>query len=64
MTPLFKPKVFGKNVSAAIARRGLSLRQAEKQIKVSRATLSRVCRGLSPSVEVYLRLTNWIARNP
>lgn len=58
--PLFDPKKFGKRVAYTISKRGTTIRQVAKDIGISHASVHRVTQGLTPSVELYLRLKKWM----
>jgi len=51
---------FSKTVRVRIAEKGLSQTDAARQIPISKATLSRVCRGYAPDLRSYKLITKWL----
>jgi transcriptional regulator with XRE-family HTH domain len=61
MNQLFDPAAFGRTLAEELSQRQLSYRQAERLIGTDKATLQRVTKGMTPSVENYLRITQWLS---
>jgi len=60
---LYDPEKFGARIIAAMEQAGLTYRTAEARIGVDHATLHRVATGtMLPSVETYLRITDWLRK--
>lgn len=59
----FNPQRFGSRVKAAQKKAGLTVRAAAAKAGLDQATFHRVTQGKPPSVETYLRLSDWLAHN-
>jgi transcriptional regulator with XRE-family HTH domain len=61
---LFDPVQFARMVRVCIAERGITQLRAAQEVGCSTATMSRICRGLAPDVENYLRIMRWMDGRP
>jgi transcriptional regulator with XRE-family HTH domain len=59
---MFDPAIFGARVEHALQRRGLTYRKAAAEIGMDHVTLHRIARGFTPTVESYLRIESWLAK--
>jgi transcriptional regulator with XRE-family HTH domain len=61
---LFDASAFRRRITATIASRDLSLREAADEIRCDYTNLSRICNGhTKPTTEVYLRIEAWLGKH-